>query len=78
MPLEWVLINWCLYKDTLSRKVLPERIYLNFNLRAIDSNDVMRKEQEHLAERATCVPKVSYQIGLEVIKLYLLIIRRLV
>jgi hypothetical protein len=78
MSLECVLINRCLYTDTLSRTVLPERIYLNFNLRAIASTDVMRKEQEHLVEYVTCVPKVNHQIVLEVIKFYLLLIRRLV
>jgi len=61
MLLELVLINRCPYKDTLSRKVIPERIYLNFNLRAIASTDVMRKEQERLVEQ---VPKVGYQIAL--------------
>jgi hypothetical protein len=59
MPLEWVLINRCLYKDTLRRKVMPERIYLNFNLRTTASTDVMRKKQEHLVEQATCVSKVK-------------------
>jgi hypothetical protein len=53
MPLEWVLINRCLYKDTLSGKVIPERIYLNFNLRAIASTDIKRKEEEHLVEHVT-------------------------
>ena len=39
----------------------------------------MRKEQQqHLDEHVTCVPKVSYQIVLEVIKFYLFLIRRLV
>jgi hypothetical protein len=38
----------------------------------------MRKEKEHLVEPVTCVPKVSYPIVPEVIKVYLLLIRRLV